>query len=128
MPYAIPRLDGYPCFGLVTSFQPSPIPARRQLDSYFGIPGQVSLFGGALGYRFQIAGVLQDYDIASLNNDIAFLLSFVDANVHTLLDTSGNTWQNVQFDGEISFDPAGPLITVVGWIRGYSLQMFSLSP
>jgi len=88
----------------------------------------VSLYGGALGYRFMIAGVFADYDIASINNDIAFLLSMADANVHTLLDTSGNTWNNVQFDGEIQFDPQGPLITDTGWVRAYSLQMHSLSP
>jgi hypothetical protein len=129
MPFSTCRLDGYACFGLVTMFQPTPRTARRQIDEYFGVNGSTSLFGGTNGWDIVIDGVLFETSMSALNNDIAFLCSFVDANIHQLQDTSGNTWQNVVFDGELRFDPAGPMLAngMNYWARAYSAVFHTLT-
>jgi len=127
MPYQVPSYGGIPMFGLVTSFVMTPNPAARQIDAIFGQDGELSLYGGARGRTFQIAGVLLDVDIEGLNVDEGVILNTEGPTPQTLVDTRGNSWPNVVFDGEYRPDPSGPHPTDTGWCLAYRMTLHGLS-
>jgi hypothetical protein len=119
MPYAAASYGGIPMFGLVTSFQVLSNPTAQQLDQFFGISGNVALFGGGRGRSFAISGTFEEFDIATLNADEAAIMSFADGVARTLTDTRGRAWPNVVFMGEYQPDPMGPRPTGGGWATAY---------
>lgn len=126
MAYATPSLDGIPVFGLVTKCTATAKPVARQRTAFFGQNGELSLYGGSRGYHFMIEGVFQEDDIGTIQDDFGSLLSFVGPATHTYIDSRGNQWFNVIFDGNLTPDPAGPHITDVGWCQAYTMTMESL--
>jgi hypothetical protein len=117
--YFTPSYNGAPIFGLVTSMQHVPNATAQQIDAFFGVSGNLALFGGARGRVFLIAGTLHEFDIPTLNADEAIIMSFADGIARTLVDTRGRAWSNVIFKGEYTPDPGGPHPTGGGWCVSY---------
>jgi hypothetical protein len=117
--YQTPTYNGSPMFGLVTSFQHVANATAQQIDAFFGVSGNLALFGGARGRVFMIAGTFHEYDIGTLNADEALVMSFADGIARTLVDTRGRAWPNVIFKGEFTPDQGGPHPTGSGWCCSY---------
>jgi hypothetical protein len=101
-------LDGSPVFGLAVHVQHNPHPNAQQINDFFGINGQQTLFGGTRGRTFLISGVLIGDTIGDINAAEVALLSFADGLPHTLADDRGRTFFNVIFKGEYQSFEQGP--------------------
>jgi len=102
-------------------------PTAQQLDQFFGVSGNLALFGGTRGRVFAIAGVFQELDIPTLNADEAGIRSYADGVARTLVDTRGRIWSNVIFTGDYVPDPMGPRPTDGGWAVAYRMTMRGLT-
>lgn len=122
-------LDGNSIFGTAVNVVQSPHPNAQQINHFFGIDGQQTLFGGTRGRRFIISGVLSASTLSTLNTVEATLLSYADGLTHTLVDNRGRIWPNVIFRGEYAPSPTGPrpLAGGGGWCLPYRLVMEGLS-
>ena len=121
-------LDGNAIFGTAVNVIHSPRPNAQQINQFFGVDGQQTLFGGTRGRTFTISGVLSATTILSLNAAEASLLSFADGLTHTLVDNRGRVWPNVVFRGEYSPSPMGPRpLAGGGWCLPYRLVMEGLT-
>ena len=127
MPFQIPSYGGVPMFGVVTSMVHAPHPCAQQVDAFFGVAGNIALFGGSRGRTFMISGVLVDKNIPDLNVDEALVHSYSDGIARTLVDTRGQIWFNVVFLDEFQPDPMGPRPTDTGWCLPYRLVMHGLT-
>jgi len=127
MPFQTPSYGGLPIFGLVTSMQAMMNPTAQQLDQFFGVSGNLALFGGTRGRVFAIAGVFQEVDIPTLNADETAVRIFADGVARPLVDTRGQLWSNVIFTGEYVPDPMGPRPTDIGWSIAYRMTMRGLT-
>jgi len=127
MPFQTPSYGGLPIFGLVTSMQAMMNPTAQQLDQFFGVSGNLALFGGTRGRVFAISGVFQEFSIPVLNADEAVVRSFADGVARPLIDTRGQLWSNVIFEGQYVPDPLGPRPTDVGWALSYHMTMRGLT-
>jgi hypothetical protein len=124
----VTTLDGNSIFGTAVSVVHNPHPNAQQLNHFFGIDGQQSLFGGTRGRTFTISGVLSASSITALNAVEATLLSFADGLTHTLVDNRGRIWPNVIFRGEYAPSPMGPRsLANGGWCLSYRLVMEGLT-
>jgi len=101
-------LDGNSIFGTAVSVVQSPNPNAQQINRFFGVDGQQTLFGGTRGRTFIISGVLSASTLSALNTAEATLLSYADGLTHTLVDNRGRVWPNVIFRGEYIPSAAGP--------------------
>ncbi len=121
-------LDGNSIFGNAVNVMHNPHPNAQQVNHFFGIDGQQTLFGGTRGRRFVICGVLSAPTIATLNAVEATLLSFADGLTHTLVDNRGRIWPNVIFRGEYTPSSMGPrALAGGGWCLPYRLVMEGLT-
>jgi len=121
-------LDGNSIFGDAVNVIHNPRPNAQQVNHFFGIDGQQTLFGGTRGRAFVISGVLSAPTIPTLNAIEATLLSFADGLTHTLVDTRGRIWPNVIFRGEYTPSPMGPrALAGGGWCLPYRLVMEGLT-
>jgi len=124
----VTTLDGNPIFGEAVSVQHTPHPNAQQINEFFGINGQQSLFGGTRGRTFLISGVLTAVDIPTLNVVESTLLSYADGLPHTLVDNRGRTWLNVVFGGVYTPCSQGPYpLANGGWCLSYRLVMTGLT-
>lgn len=133
MPLFLPNYNGYPIFGTAVTMQVEPNPSAQQLEAFFGVPGQFSLFGGGRGRVFMISGVFYENEVGDLNND-EFVFDPGNPNgvatggVAALFDTRGRTWPNVYCLGEFKPDPMGPKWAAGGgWVLPYKLIMRGLT-
>jgi hypothetical protein len=131
-----PTYGGIPMFGLAVHMQEVPAACAAQSDSFFGVPGMLSVFGGTRGRSFQISGVLFDLDIPTLNSDEDLFTpgvqgSMADGIARPLFDTRGRTWANVVYLGEFQADPMGPRpgawAGTTGWVLPYRAVFHGLS-
>ena len=99
---------GVPVFGLAVHIQHVPRANAQQVDAFFGVNGNVTLYGGSRGRVFEISGVLWGEDIPSLIAAEANLLSYADGIARTLIDPIGRSFPNVIFQGEYQPSPEGP--------------------
>jgi hypothetical protein len=121
-------LDGNSIFGSAVTVVHTPNRNAQQINHYFGIDGQQTLFGGTRGRSFVISGVLSAPSIAALNSVEATLLSYADGLTHTLVDSRGRIWPNVIFRGEYTPSPMGPrALAGGGWCLPYRLVMEGLT-
>ncbi len=121
-------LDGNSIFGLAVNVVHNPHPNAQQINHFFGIDGQQTLFGGTRGRRFVISGVLSAPTLPTLNSVEATLLSYADGLTHTLVDNRGRIWPNVIFRGEYNPSPTGPrALAGGGWCLPYRLVMDGLT-
>jgi hypothetical protein len=123
--YNNPTYGGAPIFGLAVKFRPAPNPPALQLDAYQGINGQVCLFGGTRGGVVHVSGVLADFDIPSVNNDLATITSYDDGIARTLIDPEGNSYGDCVYAGMGPPQPALP--TATGWCKSYDVRFMVLS-
>lgn len=121
---------GASIFGVAVSIQEVAHPNAQQLDSFFGVSGATSLYGGGRGRVFMISGVLVSGtdDLTDLNTAESILRSFADGIARTLVDTRGRAWDSVIFDDSFQADPGGPKWSDdYGWILPYRLSMTGLT-
>ena len=103
-----PLFGGLPIFGTSCRSVHVPRPNAQQVDSFFGINGNVTLYGGSRGRIHEIAGVLLAGDLPSLLQAEATLLTYADGIARTYTDTQGRSWPNTIFHGEYQPSPEGP--------------------
>jgi hypothetical protein len=113
VPLYTPSYGGQPIFGAAVTIQQIPFQCAQQLESFFGVPGLLSVFGGPRGRTFNISGILYDIDLPTLNSDEDVFTpgvygSVADGIARPLVDTRGRTWANVVYLGEFMPDPGGP--------------------
>jgi hypothetical protein len=107
--------DGVNIFGAATQFQHVAHPNAQQVNSFFGVTGTQTLYGGGRGRMFLIRGILLGSTLADLNAAEARLQNYADGMARTLIDPRGRSWDNVIFRGEFVPDPKGPYPTCSGW-------------
>lgn len=113
MPFVTPAYGGNPIFGIAVKMAMLSNPAAAQEESFFGVPGILSVFAGTRGRSFHIQGVLFEFDIPTLNFDEGIFTpgiagSFADGIARPLFDTRGRTWANVIYLGEFEPSADGP--------------------
>ena len=121
-----PTYGGRPIFGLAVHIEQVPAQSAQQVEAFFGVPGVLSVFGGARGRSFQITGCLFDVDLPTLNADENVFTpgvtgTLADGIARTLSDTRGRNWANVVFLGQFQPDPMGPRPAVWGSGGGWAL-------
>ncbi|WP_165221957.1 hypothetical protein [Aquisphaera insulae] len=119
--------DGNNIFGAAVQFQHVAHPNAQQVNTFFGVNGTQSLFGGQRGRIFLIRGILLGASLDELNAAEATLRSYADGEARILVDPRGRTWPNVIFRGEFHSDAQGPLRTVRGWALPYRAVFHGLS-
>lgn len=132
MSFFNPSYGGSPIFGVAVSIKVDPRPTAQQMDAFFGVTGNVALFGGGRGSAFMIKGVLFGPDLLTLNILEGVFQPSVFGNVadgvaRTLVDTRGRSWPNVIFAGEFQADQMGPKPFNGGYILPYSAVFHSLT-
>lgn len=95
--------DGAAIFGLAVKIRMTPNPPAEQRTAFFGVTGQLSLYGGGRGRMFSVDGVLFGETVADLNAAEALLLSYADGVASDLEDTRGRVWPQVLL---LTFQPA----------------------
>lgn len=116
---ANPLLDGSGVLGTAAHSVHVPNPTETQVNTFFGVNGEVTLFGGTRGRTFEVDGVFTATTLAGIFAAEAALLSFADGNNHTYTDTQGRVWTGVQFRNEYTPDPIGPHPTGTGWCMAF---------
>lgn len=119
--------DGANIFGAAVGFQQLVHPNAQQSNSFFGVSGTQTLFGGGRGRTFLIRGLLLGASIGDLNSAEAVIQSYADGIGRTLVDPRGRTWLNVIFRGEFTPDPRGPYPTANGWALPYKAIFHGLT-
>ena len=122
-----PTFANLPIFGTACRVVHLPQANAQQVDAFFGVTGNVTLFGGGRGRVFEISGVLAGYDPPTLMALEALLLSYADGIARTFTDTQGRSWPNVIFHGEYQPSPDGPKITDTGWILPFRCVLHGLT-
>ncbi len=113
-------------FGAAVQFQQVAHPNAQQNNTFFGVSGTQSLFGGGRGRMFLIRGLLLGATIEDLNSAEAVIQSYADGIARTLVDPRGRTWPNVIYRGEFTPDPRGPYPTATGWALPYKAILHGL--
>lgn len=119
--------DGANIFGTAVQFQQMPHPNAQQTNSFFGVSGTQSLYGGGRGRVFLIRGLLVGPTVQAVNDAEAAFLNYADGIARTLVDPRGRTWPNVVFRGEFRPDPNGPYPAVNGWALPYKAVFHGLT-
>jgi hypothetical protein len=119
--------DGANIFGAAIQFQHIVNPNAQQVNTFFGISGTQTLFGGGRGRLFLIKGVLTTTTIQALNAAETTFQNYADGVARTLVDPRGRTWPNVIFRGEFVPDSHGPYPTAEGWALPYKAVFHGLT-
>lgn len=114
-------------FGAAVRFQHVANANAQQENSFFGVTGTQTLYGGGRGRLFLISGVLVGASLASLNQAEAIFQNYADGVARTLTDTRGRVWNNVLFKGEFIPDSKGPVPTTGGWALPYKALFHGLT-
>jgi hypothetical protein len=114
-------------FGSAVSIQHIANSNAQQVDNFFGVSGNVTLYGGGRGRIFMVSGVLTADNLTDLNAAEAQFLSFADGVARNLVDTRGRVWTNVIFKGEFHPDAMGPKPTDTGWCIPYRAVFHGLT-
>jgi hypothetical protein len=123
----IESFGGVDIFGAAVHIQHIPRANAHQVDSFFGVDGNVTLFGGTRGRIFEVTGVLVGADIPGLLAAEALLLSYADGIARTLVDPIGRTFPNVYFQGEYVPSSEGPMWTDRGVCIPYRAVFYGLT-
>lgn len=122
-----PTYGGLFIFGTACKVAHDPVPVVIQEDSFFGINGVVSLYGGSRGRTFVVSGVLVDEDPSSVSFDEQTLLNFADGIARDFTDTTGVLWPNVLITGPYRRHPDGIRPTIGGYCLPYQIVLRGLS-
>jgi hypothetical protein len=122
-------LDGNLVFGVANHIVHTPRGNAQQVNAFFGVNGNQTIFGGARGRTFMIDGVFLAANPTLIATAEAFLLSYADGRPHTLVDTYGRIWQNIIFRGEYQPNAAGPkpLADGTGWSLAFKCVLEGLT-
>jgi hypothetical protein len=119
--------DGSNIFGAAVQFQQLAHPNAQQINTFFGVSGTQSLYGGGRGRMFLIKGILIGSTMQDLNAAEAVFDSYADGVARTLIDPRGREWPNVIYRGEFIPDSRGPYATAVGWALPYKTVFHGLT-
>ena len=119
--------DGINIFGAAVQFQHVAHPNAQQVNTFFGVNGTQTLFGGGRGRMFLIRGILLGSGVGDLNAAESVIQSYADGVARTLVDPRGRTWPNVIFRGEFIPDSRGPYPTATGWALPYRAVFHGLT-
>jgi hypothetical protein len=106
-----PSYDGTYLFGRSVTVVMDQNPTEKQYNTFFGISGVLSLWGGGRGRLFMISGVLTGSDATALAAARALILSYDDGLARVLVDTLGVAWPGVIFD---RFQQDGRILQLAG--------------
>lgn len=87
--------DGINIFGLAVKMAHALNPTAEQVNAFFGLSGQQSLWGGQRGRVFEVSGVFYGETLADLNDAEALYLSYIDGIARDLVDTRERNWSSV---------------------------------
>src|SRR4029078_1921252 len=79
-------IDGSNIFGAAVQFQQLANPNAQQINTYFGVSGTQSLFGGGRGRTFVIRGILLGSTLEELNAAEDAFHGYADGVARTLVD------------------------------------------
>ena len=119
--------DGSNIFGAAVQFQQLAHPNAQQINTFFGVSGTQSLYGGGRGRMFLIKGILVGPTMQDLNASEAVFDSYADGVARTLVDPRGRAWPNVIYRGEFIPDSRGPYATANGWAMPYKAVFHGLT-
>jgi hypothetical protein len=119
--------DGSNIFGAAVQFQQLAHPNAQQINTFFGVSGTQSLYGGGRGRMFLIKGILTGSTIQDLNAAEVVFDSYADGVARTLVDPRGREWPNVIYRGEFIPDSRGPYTTSIGWALPYKAVFHGLT-
>src|SRR5262245_14809121 len=122
-----PTFGGFPIFGTACKVVHIPRANAQQVDAFFGVTGNVTLFGGGRGRVFEITGVLVAETLPELGAFETVLLSYADGIARVFIDTQGRIWPNVIFHGEYMPDADGPKVTDFGWCLPFRAVLHGLT-
>jgi hypothetical protein len=112
--------NGQAIFGYSVTMPHVVNPPAEQINAFFGVSGQQSLYGGTRGRVFEVSGLLYGADLIALNAAEDLFLSYIDGIARVLVDTRGRAWPNVICR---TFQPQG---RVIRDNRGYYLPYRAL--
>jgi hypothetical protein len=105
---------GVAMFGRSVRVAMNPNPSAEQINSFFGVSGTQSLYGGGRGRVFMVEGTLFGANASALSSAELLILSYADGIGRVFTDQYGRNWPMVVFRGEYS--PQG---RVMFDVRGY---------
>jgi hypothetical protein len=114
-------------FGAAVRLQHVARANAQQENTFFGVTGTQTLYGGGRGRTFLITGVLVGGTLATLNAAESMFEDFADGIARPLTDPRGRTWPNVIYKGEFVPDPKGPYPTLDGWALPYRAVFHGLT-
>ena len=127
----IATLDGSGVFGTACTIEEQPMANVQQINEFFGINGNQSLFGGTRGRTFYVTGVFIGASPAAIETQKQFMLTYADGYIHTLFDNFGNQWPNVILNNDFKWTgiPRITSATIFGpqWARPYHMTMRGLT-
>lgn len=104
-------LGGSAIFGLAITVQMVEAEPAMQVDSFFGLDGTVSLFGGTRGRTFVVRALMVGADASGLAANLQALWNHNDGVGRVLVDSLGIAWPDVVYRG---FRQEGP----IQWLAG----------
>ncbi len=121
--------DGLAVLGVAVHVEHVPNATAIMISEFFGLQGQVALYGGTRGRTLLVTGVLIASTIAGLNalEEVWGGEQFNDGNVHTLVDDRGRVFENLIFTGMFQPSADGPKPTSSGWLIPYRLSFSGLT-
>jgi hypothetical protein len=124
----VATIDGVFAFGSAVHVQMNPHPNAQQINDFFGINGNQTLFGGTRGRTLLISGVFLGFSIPAINGSEALLLSYADGNVHTVIDDRFRVFSNVIYRGDYQSYEGGPRPAAGGgYILPFKCTMLGLT-
>jgi hypothetical protein len=114
-------------FGAAVRFQHLARPNAQQENTFFGVTGTQTLYGGGRGRMFLVTGVLVGDSLSAINLAESSFQNYADGVARTLIDPRGRAWPNVLYKGEFIPDPRGPYPTVNGWALPYKAVFHGLT-
>lgn len=106
----------------------TPHESAVQRDSFFGVSGVLSLWGGGRGRSFHVSGILVSDSPSDVLAVQAALLSYDDGIARTFTDTYGVAWPNVLVKaGTYRPHTEGIKPCTGGYGLGYSIVLEGLS-
>ncbi len=121
--------DGGLYLGVAVHVEHVPNATAMMISEFFGIQGQLALFGGTRGRTLLVTGVLVASTIAGLNalEEVWGGEQFQDGNVHTLIDDRGRVFENVIYTGQFQPSADGPKAMSNGWLIPYRIAFQGLT-
>ncbi len=121
--------DGGLYLGVAVRVEHVPNATAVMISEFFGIQGQLALFGGTRGRTLLVTGVLVASTIAGLNalEEVWGGEQFNDGNVHTLIDDRGRVFENLIYTGQFQPSADGPKAMWNGWLIPYRIAFQGLT-